>query len=171
MKRLILTSLSILSIMVVNAQVRPLAPRNQKQFQTTEVQTNTQANNPNAPVFKFKEIAHDFGTLPEGPAAIYSYKFVNTGNEPLIISDVQKSCGCTTPDWTKEPILPGHSGTITTSFDTKGRVGSFSKTVSVISNAKQQNFQLSFTGTVVAAPPTTDQTQPMNEIKLDNQPH
>lgn len=172
MKKIILASLVILCVVVVNAQVRPLTPRNQKQFQTTEIQQNTQAINPNAPEFKFNETTHDFGNMPEGPAAMFSYKFKNIGNEPLIIAEVQKSCGCTTPDWTKEPILPGHTGTITTSFDTKGRVGSFSKTVTVISNAKQQNFQLSFSGVVIAAPPTTDPVKPMDEIRIDNnQPH
>ncbi len=68
---------------------------------------------PNAPVFKFVEETHDFGTIKEGPQAVYEFVFTNTGREPLIIQSCSASCGCTTPDWSKDPILPGQKGKIT----------------------------------------------------------
>jgi len=170
MRKLFLALVLISSSIIASAQVTPLAPRNVAPAQTAPAQPS-QADNPNAPVFKFESTSHDFGTVPEGPAAVFEYVFTNVGREPLIISDVVKSCGCTTPSWTKEPILPGKTGKIVASFDTKGRVGNFNKTLTVVSNAKQANFQLTFGGVVVAAPPTTQENNNIQEIKLEPQSH
>ncbi len=63
------------------------------------------------------------------------FSFTNTGKVPLILNDVKASCGCTTPEWTKEPVLPGKNGTIRVTFNPKNRPGSFSKTIQVNSNA------------------------------------
>ncbi|MEY4875124.1 MAG: hypothetical protein RL708_273 [Bacteroidota bacterium] len=169
MTKLFSTIVCIVFSLSAMAQVMPLAPRNQIAAQTPAAKS--QADNPNAPVLKFESTNHDFGNVVEGPAAVFEYKFTNTGNEPLIISDVQKSCGCTTPDWTKEPILPGKTGKVIASFDTKGRVGSFNKTITVISNAKVGSFPLTFGGVVIAAPPTTEPNKAMNEIKIQNDAH
>ena len=69
------------------------------------------AQSKNAPAFKFeKGTSHDFGTIAEGPEVTYYFEFTNTGKEPLIIQNVSASCGCTTPDWPKQPILPGKQG-------------------------------------------------------------
>jgi hypothetical protein len=113
--------------------------------------------NSNVPILKFKTEKHDFGTVPEGPAAVYDFEFTNEGKEPLILSKVQASCGCTTPTWPQEPILPGASAKITASFDTKGRPGTFDKTITVISNAKNPTSILSIYGTVEKAAPVTDE--------------
>jgi hypothetical protein len=88
------------------------------------------------PVIFFSQKEHDFGTFPEsaGPV-VYTFQFTNTGKVPLILKDVKASCGCTTPEWTKEPVLPGKSGKIRVSFNPKNRPGSFSKTIQVNSNA------------------------------------
>jgi len=56
---------------------------------------------------KFKAEKHDFGKIVEGTQASYSFEFTNTGKAPVVISNVQPSCGCTTPEWTREPIMPG----------------------------------------------------------------
>src|SRR5436190_1720705 len=69
----------------------------------------------------FKADNYDFGTIEEGPAAEHVFTFTNTGKEPLIIQRVQPSCGCTTPDWTKEPVAPGKTGMIKASYGTQGR--------------------------------------------------
>lgn len=63
--------------------------------------------NPNAAEISFKKDVHDFGKVKNGADAIYEFEFTNTGKEPLIISEVKKTCGCTTPTWSKEPIMPG----------------------------------------------------------------
>lgn len=101
----------------------------------------------------FKAESHDFGTVEEGPAAEYVFAFTNTGKEPLTIQRVQASCGCTTPDWSKEPILPGKSGIVKASYGTAGRPGHFEKTLTVFSNAGTK--MLSIKGDVEKAPETS----------------
>jgi hypothetical protein len=98
----------------------------------------------------FKSEVHDFGTVQEGGAADYEFRFTNTGKEPIIIQRVQASCGCTTPDWTKDPILPGKSGFVKASYGTQGRPGHFDKTLTVFSNAG--NKVLTIKGDVEKAP-------------------
>src|SRR5688572_128820 len=70
-----------------------------------------------APKITFTELSHNFGSVPQGTPVTYVFTFVNDGNEPLIIQDVQKTCGCTTPDWTRSPILPGQKGTVTATYN------------------------------------------------------
>lgn len=83
----------------------------------------------------FTTDSHDFGTVAEGPAAEYEFSFKNTGKEPIVVQRVQASCGCTTPSYSKDPVLPGKQGTIKASFATQGRPGAFTKTITVVSNA------------------------------------
>ena len=61
---------------------------------------------------EFEEVKHDFGDIPEGPKSSYTFKFKNTGNEPLVLQNVRASCGCTVPEWSKEPIAPGASSQV-----------------------------------------------------------
>lgn len=105
--------------------------------------------NPNAAEISFKADTHDFGTVKNGADISYEYVFTNTGKEPLIISDVQRQCGCTTPSWPKEPIPPGQTGKIKVSYDTK-RTGSVTKNVTVLSNGKTASKVLTFTINVLA---------------------
>lgn len=117
--------------------------------------------NKNAPKFEFtdKSNTYDFGKLPEGPVAEHIFEFKNTGKQPLIISNANASCGCTTPEWPKEPILPGKKGKVTVRYNTQGRVGPFTKTVYIQSNAVQEDgkdrYELYIKGEVNAAA-TTD---------------
>ncbi|HNX06147.1 MAG TPA: DUF1573 domain-containing protein [Bacteroidales bacterium] len=101
------------------------------------------------PEITFESLEHDYGTIVQGANGDCVFKFKNTGNEPLILSDVRKSCGCTTPTWSKEPILPGQSGEIKVGYNTNN-VGTFSKTITVISNATNANVTLIIKGTVNA---------------------
>jgi hypothetical protein len=84
--------------------------------------------------FKWSEETWDFGTIPQGVPVTHSFKFTNTGKEPLVISKVDKSCGCTTPKWTTEPVMPGQEGHVTATFNAAA-AGGFNKTVTVHSNA------------------------------------
>jgi hypothetical protein len=104
------------------------------------------------PEFLFEAESHDFGTIPEGTQATYEFKFTNTGKEPLIISNVQASCGCTTPKRSNEPIAPGKTGTITASYNSSGRPGPFTKSVTVTSNAKSATKVLTIQGVVESKP-------------------
>jgi len=99
-------------------------------------------------VIKFKTESHDFGKVEEGVQAVHSFEFTNTGTAPVVISNAQASCGCTTPDWTREPVMPGKTGKVTASFNSQGRPGNFSKTVTVISNSETPQIVLSIKGEV-----------------------
>lgn len=103
--------------------------------------------NPNAPEITFEETSHDFGTVQKGDDCTHEFKFKNTGKEPLILANCQASCGCTTPSCPKEPIAPGASGSIKVKYDSN-RVGVFTKTVTVTSNAKNSPVTLSIKGKV-----------------------
>ena len=98
---------------------------------------------------EFKELTHDFGTIQEGEKPIYKFEFTNTGDAPLIINSVNKSCGCTEPEFSKEPIAPGETGYITVGYNSVGRNGRFDKSLTVNSNAKDGSVRLRITGTVV----------------------
>lgn len=98
----------------------------------------------------FKTDSHDFGTVDEGSPAEFVFQVKNTGKEPLVIQRVQPSCGCTTPDWTKDPIAPGKTGMVKASYGTQGRPGHFDKTLTVVSNAGTK--VLSIKGDVTKAP-------------------
>jgi hypothetical protein len=101
----------------------------------------------------FETDVHDFGTIEHEGNGTYEFKFKNTGTEPLIISDAKGSCGCTVPTYPKNiPIKPGESQVIKVTYDTK-RQGSFTKTVTINSNAKTPQKVLTIKGTVQAAAP------------------
>ena len=100
-------------------------------------------------ILKFEKETHDFGTITEGGQAIYEFKFKNTGNQPIIISNVQPSCGCTTPDWTKEPILPSKSGIVKAVYSSAGRPGVFHKSITVTSSAATATQALFIKGNVL----------------------
>lgn len=99
--------------------------------------------------FEFNETSHDFGEVQEGTKAVHEFVFKNIGDGPLIISNVRASCGCTTPFWTKEPVLPGKTGVITASFNSQNRPGAFNKSISIISNTTEPNKVLYIKGMVL----------------------
>jgi hypothetical protein len=101
-------------------------------------------------VMTFDKESYDFGKVPEGTMATHEFKFKNTGNQPIVIANVQASCGCTTPDWTKTPVLPGKSGIIKAMYSSAGRPGIFNKTVTVTSNASTPSTVLTIKGDVVS---------------------
>jgi len=107
--------------------------------------------NPNGPEIKFKATTHDYGTIMQGGEPNCEFKFTNVGKEPLILSGAVGSCGCTIPTYSKEPVMPGKEGTIKVHYDTN-RIGSFTKTVTVTSNAKTDRVVLTIQGTVNAKP-------------------
>jgi archaellum component FlaG (FlaF/FlaG flagellin family) len=94
---------------------------------------------------------HDFGEIDEkGGPVTYVFKIKNDGEIALVVTKVVASCGCTSPDWTKEPIAPGKTGEIKVTYDPNGRPGPFTKTVSVYSNGKSGSYILTIKGTVIS---------------------
>lgn len=105
---------------------------------------------------QFEELVHEFGEVVEGTLVKHVYKFKNTGNEPLVISDAKGSCGCTVPDWPREPVPPGGSGVINVQFDSKGKGSDDgqkqSKRVTVTANTNPAQTYLTITGVVKKDP-------------------
>lgn len=100
-------------------------------------------------VIAAEEVTYDFGAIQEdNGTVIHTFKISNKGDAPLVITRVIASCGCTTPDWTKEPIAPGKKGEVKITFNPKGRPGPFVKTISVYSNGKTGSFVLTIRGDV-----------------------
>ena len=99
---------------------------------TVFAQNNADNNSAAKAVFIIDNRDFDYGNIPEdGGLANHIFTIKNTGSSPLVIRQVAASCGCTTPDWTKEPIASGSSGEIKVAYDPQGRPGNFSKTISV----------------------------------------
>ncbi|HEY8511398.1 MAG TPA: DUF1573 domain-containing protein [Cyclobacteriaceae bacterium] len=108
------------------------------------------AKKENGPVITWKESSYDFGDIRAGEKVEHTFVFTNTGNEPLIITNVQVTCGCTTPKgFPRDPIAPGQSGEITVAFNSAGRVGKQNKVVTVVSNSVGNTNQISFTANVL----------------------
>lgn len=129
MKRLILSLVILLSLI---------------SCETKESKLNTSlVNNPNSaegtktnkvPVIKFEVLEYDFGKILQGEQVSHTFKFKNIGDDPLIISSIEKTCGCTTPEFSKQPIKPGESGKIVVTYDSKGHKGFQNKRLIVKAN-------------------------------------
>lgn len=91
------------------------------------------------PKMEFKVAHYDFGTIKQGQKVSYVFKFTNTGNAPLIIQSTGTSCGCTTPEYSKEPIMPGEEGEITVTFDSAGKIGTQDKSIRIFYNNTEQS--------------------------------
>ena len=100
--------------------------------------------------FKFNEEKHDFGKIPKGTPVSTIFEFTNVGTEPLILTEVRPTCGCTIADYTKTPVLKGAKGTIKITYNAAA-VSAFNKTIVVTSNAKTPTKYLNIVGEVVAA--------------------
>ena len=97
---------------------------------------------------EFESETIDYGTIEKGSDGVRVFKFRNTGDAPLIVSNVKSSCGCTVPKKPTEPILPGENGEIEVKYDTN-RVNPIRKTITVTSNAETQTVALKIKGTVI----------------------
>ena len=100
------------------------------------------------PLIAFTDLKHEFGTVKEGDLASYEFVFKNTGKAPLILTSVSASCGCTTPEWPREPIAPGKTGKVKAIYNSKGRPGAFTKQITVVSNASTEPTILTIGGNV-----------------------
>ncbi|MFP4093935.1 MAG: DUF1573 domain-containing protein [Cyclobacteriaceae bacterium] len=87
------------------------------------------------PQITFLESSHDFGDIEQGTKVNHVFEFENSGTEPLILSNVLTTCGCTATSWPREPIVPGEGGKIAVSFNSAGKMGKQNKVVTIVSNA------------------------------------
>lgn len=102
------------------------------------------------PSIEFAETEHNYGTIQQGGDGTYEFVFTNTGTEPLILSNVRSSCGCTVPEWPREPIGASESASIKVKYDTR-RIGQFNKSITVYSNASEAPIVLRIRGNVEPA--------------------
>lgn len=136
----LLTVLSIFTLAVIG-------PQASAQVITSPNSVTDKSSNAS---IKFENTSHSFGNIIEGQIARYDFKFVNTGTEPLILSNVSASCGCTTPKWPREAIAPGKSAVITAEYNSQGRPGTFTKSIFAKSNGGDVTITIS--GNVVKEP-------------------
>ena len=100
-------------------------------------------------VIKFDKTEHNFGNVLQGEAVTYSFHFTNTGNAPLLISEVGANCGCTVGDFPREPIEPGKGGAIKVSYNSTGHHGAVQKALNVMSNTNPAKTTLLIKATVL----------------------
>ena len=113
--------------------------------------TFTAMQTDNKPEFKFEKETHDFGKIQQGKPVSYDFSLTNTGEEPLIITNVESSCGCTVPKYTTTPILKGQKGTITVTYNAASVQPSFAKAVTIKSKSRTPSKLLYIKGEVTAA--------------------
>lgn len=99
----------------------------------------------------FEKIVHDYGTIVQGSDGNSTFNFTNKGKGPLILNNVKATCGCTVPEWPSAPIPPGRTGIIKVRYDTN-RLGAFSKTITVSSNARNSLVTITIKGNIITKP-------------------
>lgn len=105
----------------------------------------------NGPAITWENTSHDFGDILQGEKVEHAFQFTNTGTEPLVITNIEVTCGCTTPKgWPRDPVKPGDRAEILISFNSSGKYGRQNKVVTVISNAVNADArQLTFSTNVL----------------------
>ena len=121
--------------------------------------TSEEKSSAKGPGIEFTYTEYDYGTVIQGGDGNSEFEFKNTGDEPLVLSNVRSSCGCTVPSWPKEPVKPGESAKILVRYSTN-RIGPINKSITVTSNAGSTPVILRIKGNVV--PKTDESTQVQN---------
>ncbi|MBS1637301.1 MAG: DUF1573 domain-containing protein [Bacteroidetes bacterium] len=130
---------SILALSVVLVLFSCKSENTGEGVSTNDVNNSMSADGSNKdvlPEIKFEEETHDFGRITQGERVSYAFKFKNTGKSNLIISSASGSCGCTVPEWPKEPIKPGEENKINVVFSSEGKQGMVEKTVTLVTNCE-----------------------------------
>jgi len=113
----------------------------------TSAQNNKKSSGPE---ITWAKTVHDFGDVVQGDKVEHTFRFSNTGKQDLVITNVEVTCGCTTPKgWPRDPIAPGESGELTVAFNSAGKIGKQNKVVTITSNSAGSTNQVMFTATVL----------------------
>lgn len=115
---------------------------------TTAAETSNVETPKTFAAFQFEKSTHDFGEIKQGDIVKHTFKFTNIGEAPLLISDIRTTCGCTTPNYTREPIAPGESGEIDVQFNSNGKSGVQNKVITIFANTEKQRETVSITTSV-----------------------
>lgn len=105
---------------------------------------------------EFEEKSKDFGDIFQGDKVTHVFNFTNTGTEPLILSNVITSCGCTATEWPREPIAPGAKAAINATFNSRGKMGKQNKVITVVSNSSEGSARVSIISNVLPAKTTPE---------------
>jgi hypothetical protein len=151
MKKIFLGLTLIFCVSGVSSYAQAIAPTTQ----AANTQNSAMANI----VFKEKENTHDFGTVPQGTPVSCNFNFTNTGKAPLVLTAVNPSCGCTSPEWPHDAIAPGASAVIKVTYNA-ANPGTFTKNVTVVSNASVPQTILYIKGEVKPSAQATNASQP-----------
>lgn len=116
---------------------------------SSEMLEHPQEDSKEKPEFSFKKKTHEFGQIQEGEKVSHSFKFTNSGRQPLIITDAAASCGCTVPNYPKKPVKPGESALIDVAFDSDGKPGNFKKSVTLKANTVPNTKKIFIKGEVI----------------------
>ncbi|MBC6605303.1 DUF1573 domain-containing protein [Hymenobacter sp. BT188] len=130
------------------------------QAQTAAVKPANAQQKVAGPQIQFEEMKYDFGSVKQGDIVEHVFKFKNIGTAPLVIANIGTTCGCTVPDWTKEPIMPGKSGTVTAKFNSAGKMGMQNKVLTVESNSAGGNTMVALVGEIKDAATATTEAIP-----------
>ena len=103
------------------------------------------------PIITFEEASFDFGDIYQGDKVEHVFKLENTGTQPLIITNVQTTCGCTATEWPREPVMPGETASLKVDFNSAGKSGRQNKVISIISNATSPINQVKIVTNVLPA--------------------
>lgn len=104
--------------------------------ENVEIAADRDAKNADFPVMTFSETEYDFGTINEGDVVEHKFTFTNTGKAPLVIVSAKGSCGCTVPEWPKEPVAPGATGEMLVKFNSNGKPNQQTKQVTITANTE-----------------------------------
>ena len=104
----------------------------------------------------FKESGYEFGEITQGDRVEHIFNYTNTGTETLVISNVKTTCGCTAPNWSREPLAPGESTIMTIKFNSTGKMGMQNKIITISSNASNNPARIKITANVLPKPAVTD---------------
>ncbi|MEH6308089.1 DUF1573 domain-containing protein [Olivibacter sp. CPCC 100613] len=154
--KILLLSLTVLALAACNGSKQKEKSAGEDIIESVNTADNTGANKQipdsadvaDAPIINFKNDTYDFSKIKEGEKVNHVFEFTNTGKSPLIISDVQAGCGCTTPKFDKKPIKPGEQGSIEIGFNSAGQRGAQHKIITVYSNAQPAQLMLHLKGEV-----------------------
>ncbi|KFF22772.1 DUF1573 domain-containing protein [Chryseobacterium sp. JM1] len=141
------TGAEVANITDSTAGATNLAPTAAAQVSAEAATTAPASNQPSTSV-ALSENNFDFGKIKKGDKVQHIYEITNTGKNPLVISEVKPGCGCTAPDFTKEPILPGKKGKITLHFDSSSFDGNVQKYADVFANVDKAPIKLTFTANI-----------------------
>jgi hypothetical protein len=129
---------------------------------TADSSQSTAIDSEKGAIISFEKTEHDFGTITQGEQAEYNFKFQNTGGQDLVISAANASCGCTVPEYSKEPISPGAFGSIKVKFNSDYRLDAFDKTVTIVSNTQPLETYLKIKGFINPKPGDMQNNSPIH---------